>query len=182
MKRIHIVGRKNSGKTTLIVELVTELTRQGYRVGTIKHTHHEHELDTPGKDSHRHREAGSAAVGILTNGMNAIFWPQVKNESADRQSFSEKYQKFDSMMRECDLVLVEGDSKTTAQKIEFVRVANGSPPISMSDTTIHAVVTDDPIDEAVPVIWSRSDLNAIVCNIESLLKLSKAYPPHHIEE
>ncbi len=56
-RRIHIVGRKNSGKTTLIVELVSHLTNLDYRVGTIKHTHHHHELDTPGKDSFRHCEA-----------------------------------------------------------------------------------------------------------------------------
>ncbi len=174
MKRIHIIGRKNAGKTILIVELVTELTRQGYRVGTIKHTHHDHELDTPGKDSHRHREAGSVAIGVLTSGMNAIFWPQVKNDDADLQSSPEKYQQFDSMMNGCDIVLVEGDSKTTAPKLEVFRAANGSQPMAMSNTTIHAVVTDDPIDEAVTAIWNRSDLNAIVCNIELLLKLSRA--------
>ena len=175
MKRIHIIGRKNSGKTTLIVELVTELTRQGYRVGTIKHTHHDHELDTPGKDSHRHREAGSSAVGILTNGMNAIFWPSVKNESADPQSNSEKYQEFASMMNECDVVLVEGDSKTTAPKIEVFRAANGNGPMAMFDTTIHAIVTDDePVIEPAVAIWNRSDLNSIINNVELLLDLSQA--------
>ena len=172
MKRIHVVGRKNSGKTTLIVDLVTELTRLGYRVGTIKHTHHQHELDTPGKDSHRHREAGSAAVGILTDGMNAIFWPQPGNK--ETQSSSEKYRQFDSMMDECDIVLVEGDSKTTSPKIEVFRDENGSLPIAMSDTTIQAVVTDDHFGEATTAIWKRGDLNTIVCNIESLLELSRA--------
>ncbi|MEO2032331.1 MAG: molybdopterin-guanine dinucleotide biosynthesis protein B, partial [Planctomycetaceae bacterium] len=61
-KRIHIVGRKNSGKTGLIVELVSFLTDLGYCVGTIKHTHHDHELDTPGKDSYRHCAAGAKVV------------------------------------------------------------------------------------------------------------------------
>ena len=75
MKRIHIVGRKNSGKTTLVADLVAHLTANGHRVGTIKHTHHQHELDTPGKDSHRHREAGAAVVGILCPGMTAVFRP-----------------------------------------------------------------------------------------------------------
>ena len=52
MKRLHIVGGKNHGKTTLIMELVKELNRRGQTVGTIKHTHHQHELDVPGKDSY----------------------------------------------------------------------------------------------------------------------------------
>ena len=62
-----MIGRKNSGKTTLVSELVTEFTARGYRVGTIKHTHHQHELDVPGKDSYRHREAGAAIVGIISS-------------------------------------------------------------------------------------------------------------------
>ena len=73
--RIHIVGRRNSGKTTLVCELVAALTKRGYRVATIKHTHHHHELDTPGKDSWHHREAGAAAVGILSPRMTAMFFP-----------------------------------------------------------------------------------------------------------
>ncbi len=168
MKRIHIIGRKNSGKTTLIVELVTELTLRGYRVGTIKHTHHNHELDTPGKDSHCHRVAGSAAVGILTKGMNAIFWPQAETEST-----VDKYEQFDAMMNDCDIVLVEGDSQTNAPKVEVFRLVNGNAPIAASDVNIHAVVTDDVLDiEAV--IWKRGDLNSIVDNVESLVKLKLA--------
>ncbi|MCA9266810.1 MAG: molybdopterin-guanine dinucleotide biosynthesis protein B, partial [Planctomycetales bacterium] len=69
MKRLHLIGRKNHGKTRLIVDLVEELTSRGLRVGTIKHTHHRHELDTPGKDSYQHRTAGAAVVGILSRSM-----------------------------------------------------------------------------------------------------------------
>lgn len=173
MKRLHIIGQKNSGKTTLVVDLVTELTRQGYRVGTIKHTHHNHELDTPGKDSHRHRQAGSTAVGILSRGMNAIFWPQVNNQPNGTQSSCEKYDQFDSMMNTCDLVLVEGDSKTSATKIEVFRTDNGGQPIAMSDSTIRAVVTDDELPSNLE-LWKRSDAGELVRNIESLLGLSKA--------
>ena len=78
------------------------------------------------------------------------------------------------MMDKCDIVLVEGDSKTTSPKIEVFRAANGSQPMALSDTTIHAVVTDDPcLVDAVTAKWKRSDLNAIVRNIESLLELSR---------
>jgi molybdopterin-guanine dinucleotide biosynthesis protein MobB len=174
MKRIHIIGHKNSGKTTLIVNLVNELTRQGYRVGTIKHTHHDHELDTPGKDSHRHREAGSAAVGILSKSMNAIFWPQPRIQSTGRPRKSQKYQQFDSMMNDCDIVLVEGDSKSDSTKIEVFRAMNGNQPIASADESIHAVVTDDDVNlENEIAIWPRIDITSVVWNIEMLLKVSK---------
>ena len=61
MKRVHVIGGKNHGKTTLIMDLIRELTARGLQVGTIKHTHHKHELDIPGKDSYRHRESGASA-------------------------------------------------------------------------------------------------------------------------
>ena len=170
MHRIHIVGRKNSGKTTLIVELVTEMRKRGYRVGTIKHTHHNHELDTPGKDSHCHREAGSSAVGILTKGMNAIFWPQDENESPNESS--NKYEQFDAMMNDCDLVLVEGDSQTLAPKIEVFRLANGTSPMATTDSSIHAIVTDDAL-ELETALWKRNDIALVVDQIESLLKLGE---------
>lgn len=167
MNRIHIIGRKNSGKTTLIVELVAGLVKRGYRVGTIKHTHHNHELDTPGKDSHRHRGAGSSAVGILTPGMNAIFWPQAKGEST-----TDKYGQFDSMMVQCDIVIVEGDSHTDAPKIEVFRAENSDDPIAATDATIHAVVTDDPLEIDV-VVWKRNELNSILDRLESILELTR---------
>ncbi|MDG1872362.1 MAG: molybdopterin-guanine dinucleotide biosynthesis protein B [Mariniblastus sp.] len=170
MKRIHIIGRKNSGKTTLIVELVTEFTRRGYRVGTIKHTHHNHELDAPGKDSHRHREAGSAAVGILTKGMNAIFWPQTSTEPETK-----KYSQFDSMMQECDVVLVEGDSQTDAPKVEVFRSTTEDSPLAFSDSKIAAVISDDVL-KIDTVIWKRSDLNSVADKISLLLNLQ---PPKH---
>lgn len=163
MKRIHIIGRKNSGKTTLIVDLVEALTRRGRKVATIKHTHHNHELDTPGKDSHRHREAGSAAVGILSPQMNAIFWPQ--SQTSDNPT--SKYELFDSLMEQCDIVLVEGDSSTTDSKIEVYRAETGSQPMALSDATIQIVVTDDPVDLASRIL-PRNELEPIVQFIETL--------------
>ena len=153
MKRVHIVGRKNSGKTTLVVELVQHLTAAGYRVGTIKHTHHHHELDTPGKDSHRHRAAGAAVVGILSPGMTAVFRP---TDDAT-QDASGRYDHLAPMFADCDIVLVEGNLHTTAFKVEVWRAAVTEAPIALSDATISAVVTDDPVELTAPT-WSRSDV------------------------
>lgn len=152
MKRLHIVGRKNSGKTTLIVDLVRHLTALGHRVGTIKHTHHQHELDTPGKDSHRHRQAGAAAVGIVSPTLHAVFWPPpTQLDPAD------PYEQILRALPHCDLVLVEGHLRVQAAKIEVWRAATATPPYAAEDTSIRAVVTDDPVAVSTPV-WRRSDL------------------------
>ncbi len=171
MKRIHIIGRKNSGKTTLIVDLVGELTRRGRRVGTIKHTHHHHELDTPGKDSHRHREAGSSAVGILSPQMNAVFWPRM--QSGD--SRSDRYRQFDSLMCDCDIVLVEGDSSAEAPRIEVYRSISEQPPIASTDPAILAVVSDDLLNLDLP-IWPRLNIADIASRIEALAGLGIDVP------
>jgi molybdopterin-guanine dinucleotide biosynthesis protein MobB len=152
VKRIHIVGRKNSGKTTLITELVEHLTARGCRVGTIKHTHHHHELDTPGKDSHRHREAGAAVVGILSPGMSAVFRPATGG--SDR---GERYADIAPLFSNCDIVLVEGDLQSTATKVEVWRAATAPHPIAREVDSITAVVTDDPLEVGIPV-WRRSDV------------------------
>ncbi len=161
MNRVHIVGRKNSGKTTLIVELVEWLTQQGYRVGTIKHTHHHHELDTPGKDSFRHREAGSSAVGILSPAMNALFWPNPEpekiGEDASESRGEERYQLFHSLMNQCDLVLVEGDSQTAAMKLEVWRAENTDEPMIAQGENFSALITDDKFETDLPVLL-RSDI------------------------
>ena len=85
MRRIHVVGRKNSGKTTLVVELVRHFTAAGLRVGTVKHTSHSHELDTPGKDSYQHRHAGAAVVGIFPRDIAETKSEQVNQYAQENQ-------------------------------------------------------------------------------------------------
>ena len=87
VKRIHIVGRKNHGKTTLVVDLIQAMRKAGCRVGSIKHTHHGHELDTPGKDSHRHRTAGADVVGICSPSLNALFWVPGNDGSGSQSKY-----------------------------------------------------------------------------------------------
>lgn len=166
-RRIHIIGRKNSGKTTLVVDLVGQLVAMGFRVATIKHTHHRHELDVPGKDSFRHREAGATAVGILSPAMNAVFWPTECGE--DSPAPRDRYETFAVLFDDCDLVLVEGDSRTDALKIEVWHEAVSSPPLALEDHSIHAVVTDSPIAGKFAV-WPRADLRALA---ERLLNLAR---------
>lgn len=159
--RLHILGRKNHGKTTLVVDLVQVLTRRGRRVATIKHTHHEHELDTPGKDSHRHREAGAAAVGILSQTMNAVFWPP--DPEASREDL---YHQFASIMADCDLLLVEGDTQTSGPKVEVWRAERGTPPLAEIDPSLLAVISDEQPNVACRVL-ARGDIDAIADWIEA---------------
>lgn len=167
MKRVHIIGGKNHGKTTLVVELVRELTAQGMRIGTIKHTHHHHELDAPGKDSHRHRDAGSEVVGICARSMNAVFWPPDSDRSL--QNDDERYAKFVPMFEQCDLVLVEGDSKADAPKLEVWRSEIGSVPLAALDLSISAVITNAPqLEHVKQPLWPRSNVSLIARNILSL--------------
>ena len=164
--RIHIVGRKNAGKTTLVCDLVTELSRREYRVATIKHTHHHHELDTPGKDSHKHRISGAAGVGILSPQMTAAFLP------ADRASDADPYEGFSVLFRNCDLILVEGDLQTDAMKIEVWRNVLSEQPYAVGDASISFVVTDDSITckERTLKTVPRSDVASLAGRIIELIK------------
>lgn len=150
MKRVHIVGRKNSGKTTLIADLVRHFTTEGLRVGTIKHTHHQHELDVPGKDSHRHREAGAAVVGILSPQMTAVFRPHpIGPDQADR------YAALEAAFGDCDVVLVEGHLALPGPKLEVWRSGIDQAPLALEHDSITAIITDDPCPASVPTIGRR---------------------------
>ncbi len=165
MKRVHIIGGKNHGKTTLVTELIQELSRQGHRVGTIKHTHHQHELDTPGKDSHRHREAGAAVVGILSRSMNAVFWPPTATCEELRE---DRYAEFDSIFADCDLVIVEGDLQTDRPKVEVWRESQGTRPIAEKDRSVAAIVSHDSIEGLELPIWNRTEVALVAKNIFDL--------------
>ena len=168
MKRIHILGRKNHGKTTLLVALVEHLTARGLRVGTIKHTHHAHELDTPGKDSHRHRAAGASVSAILSRSLNAVFWPPENLDDEGRAPANvDRYAAFAPHFADCDLVLVEGDTTCQGMKIEVWRQAVGSAPMALADPQIRAVITDDVVDAPVPCV-PRSDMDAIAAKVLEL--------------
>ena len=152
MKLLHVVGRRNHGKTTLMVELVGELTRRGLHVGTIKHSSHAHQLDTPGKDSFRHRAAGADPAAIVTHDLIGLYLP--------REAGGDFYGRLAPMFTGCDLVLVEGHLDGPGTKIEVWRQAIGGACIASDREDIAAVVTDDQPEVDVPV-WSRSNISQL---------------------
>ena len=159
MNCIHIVGRKNHGKTTLIVELVQEFCRRGVRVGTIKHSRHVHELDTPGKDSYRHRTAGSQPAAIITRGSVGIFL------NSDGYC---GYELVGPLFADCQIVLVEGHIDAHGTKVEVWRAAVNSPCLAGERADIAAVVSDDRPDVSIPV-WPRSDVARLADEIWNLV-------------
>jgi molybdopterin-guanine dinucleotide biosynthesis adapter protein len=161
MRRIHIVGRQNHGKTTLIVELLSEYARQGIVVGSIKHTGHSHELDTPGKDSYRHRQAGARPAAAITADLIGLWIPSA--------AIADPYALIAPMFSSCQLVLVEGDVETPAIKIEVWRESVGSPPLAATHKGIHAIVSDDAPPSALPV-WPRREVSRLTRRIDSLLR------------
>jgi molybdopterin-guanine dinucleotide biosynthesis protein B len=139
---IGVVGWKNAGKTTLVERLVGELVRRGLRVNTIKHGHHDLDVDQPGRDSYRHRAAGATEVAVVGGHRYAIMREQEEPTLAEVLA----------RLAPADLTLIEGYKREAHRKIE---VRAGGEPMAPRDPTIVAVVSDDPPDAAVP--WFRRD-------------------------
>jgi len=130
-----IVGWKNTGKTTLVVSLVKEFRRRGLRVSTIKHAHHEFDIDVPGKDSHRHRSAGAGEV-LVSSGKR---WALMHENSDDRELGLEELLRH---LAPCDLVLIEGfKGEGTHPKIEAAWNREGDF-IADRDPSILAIVSN----------------------------------------
>ena len=139
---VSIVGRKNSGKTTLLVALAAELGRRGYAIATIKHGHHAFETDQPGRDSWRHFNEGGAQATIMAGAGKVALVMRIDGEPDPERLIAEFYAG-----RGYDLVLVEGWKHGALPKLEVFRCALHDEPIFASgDAGRHllGLVTDDP--------------------------------------
>jgi molybdopterin-guanine dinucleotide biosynthesis protein B len=154
MLPLQITGHAGCGKTTLIVELIKALTKKGMSVGTMKHSTHIHELDKPGKDSFRHREAGAAPVAMVTELMSAVYLP--KNENTDPKKILDTYYS------DVDIVLIEGWISGPYQKIEVWRKTIGPSPLFKTIKNVKAIVSDDSIKETDLPVFPRSDIKPLV--------------------
>ncbi|EJN03890.1 molybdopterin-guanine dinucleotide biosynthesis protein B [Phyllobacterium sp. YR531] len=141
-----ITGWKNSGKTTLAVKLVAELVQRGWNVSTIKHAHHDFDIDKEGTDSYRHRKAGAGEVAIVSDRR----WALMHELKAEQEpALSDILKRFSP----CDLILVEGYKREAHKKIETRRLEGRSAErLTVNDPTIVAVASDHALaDETVPV-------------------------------
>ncbi len=152
---ISIVGRSESGKTTLLEGLIAELKRRGYRVAVMKHSAEDFELDTVNKDSWRFSRAGSEISAIISGGKLAIF-KRLENEVGPEE--------LSHLSWEYDVTLTEGFKRSPYPKIEVHRREQGKDLLSPREQLI-AVVTDEPLEIDVPQ-FSRDQVQGIADLIE----------------
>ena len=148
MRVFGFAGYSGSGKTTLIEQLIPRLVMRGLRVSLIKHAHHLFDIDKPGKDSYRHREAGASEV-LITSDQRWVLMHELRNEP--EPSLDEQLRRFSP----CDLVLVEGYKHAPIPKLEVCRPRLGRPLLHPSDPGIVAVAADAPVETRLPLL----DLN-----------------------
>lgn len=139
---VCFVGRKNSGKTTLMEKVILGLKAAGYRVGAVKHDAHRFEIDHPGKDSYRFQEAGADTTVISSPQMTAVIMHHL--EEMDLGSILMRF------VTGVDIVLLEGYKTSPFPKIEVHRKATGEPLLYPAPPGLIAVAADEPVDTPVP--------------------------------
>lgn len=137
MRVFGFAGWSGSGKTTLIEQVVPQLVGDGLRVSLIKHAHHGFDVDRPGKDSYRHRQAGCTEV-LVTSDERWVLMHELRG--AGELTLAETLAR----LSPCDLVLVEGYKAAPIPKLEVWRAATGKPVLYPGDPWIFAVATDTP--------------------------------------
>ena len=176
MKVIGFCGYSGSGKTTLVEQLITRLRLAGQRVSVVKHAHHDFDIDHPGKDSWRHRQAGAFEIVIASDRRLAkIREFDVHDDPTVHQLIAE--------LVECDWVLVEGFKHADILKIEVWRAETGKPAQYPNDPYVVAISTDSCQQLPVPTGLPLLDLNSPDAVADFLLRDPKRYEylaPHDI--
>ncbi len=147
MRIYGVIGWKNSGKTSLMERLVSDITGRGFTVSTVKHVHHAVDVDQPGKDTYRHRQAGAREVVLASNDRFALM--------VEHRGPEPELPAILARLAPVDLVLVEGYKRDAHPKIEVWRAETGHPMIQPTDPLVRAVATDATLSLSVPVL----DLN-----------------------
>ena len=153
MKVIGIAGWSGAGKTTLLTGVIPRLTARGLRVSTIKHAHHNFDVDKPGKDSHTHRMAGATEVLISSVNRFALMHELRGEPELALGALLAK-------LSPVDLVLVEGFKREAHPKLEVYRASVGKPLLAPDDPHIVAVASDEAVPARVPVV-SLGDVEAV---------------------
>jgi molybdopterin-guanine dinucleotide biosynthesis adapter protein len=162
-----ITGWKNSGKTTLTEKLVTELVRRGWSVSTVKHAHHDFDIDKPGADSYRHREAGATEVAIVSGRRWALMHELRGEEEPTLEAIL-------SRLAPSDIVLVEGYKREAHKKIEARRLeAKDRAPLAAGDPNIVAIAADFATEGGNLPRFDLDDVQSIADFIESITGLKR---------
>ncbi|MGH7092954.1 MAG: molybdopterin-guanine dinucleotide biosynthesis protein B [Stellaceae bacterium] len=154
MRIFGLAGWSGSGKTTLLTAVIPELVARGLSVSTIKHAHHAFDIDQPGKDSWRHREAGAREVMVASSRR----WALMRElRDAPEPALDELVGR----MAAVDLLLIEGFKLHPHPKLEVHRPALGKPPLYPGDPHIVAIACDVPLDAPLPLL-PLNDAGAVV--------------------
>lgn len=153
MKVIGLAGWSGAGKTTLLTRLIPHFNAQGLRVSVIKHAHHRFDVDVPGKDSWRHREAGAAEVLVASANRWALMHEL-------RGAAEPRLPELLSKLSAVDLVVVEGFKREPHRKIEVHRAANDKPLLFPDDPGIVGIATDTTVETRLPTVH-LDDIEAV---------------------
>jgi molybdopterin-guanine dinucleotide biosynthesis adapter protein len=165
MKIFGFAGWSGSGKTTLIEKLIPRFVKRGLRVSLVKHAHHTFDVDTPGKDSHRHRQAGATEI-LVSSSRRWVLMHELRG--AQEPSFEEAVSRFSP----CDLLLVEGFKFAPIPKLEVWRAETGEALLHPNDPHIVALATDGKVQTALPQ-FDLNDHTAIEQFVVDYLKLGQ---------
>ncbi len=168
MRAFGFAGFSGSGKTTLIECLIPRLVAAGLRVSLIKHAHHRFDIDQPGKDSWRHREAGASEVLIASDQRWALMHELRGEPEPELQTLMQH-------LSPCDLVLVEGYKQARIPKLEVHRPGLGKPLLSPHDPDIVALASDLPMDTALPQ-FRLNDYDAITAFVITQATAQSRHP------
>jgi molybdopterin-guanine dinucleotide biosynthesis protein B len=148
---IGVTGFKNSGKTTLVERLVSELTGRGLRISTVKHAHHTFDIDHKGRDSFRHRKAGAREVAVVSRNQ----WAIIRDMNDEPEPSLEDIM---SRLQPCDLVIVEGYKRDGHPKIEVRNLDLDHPELAGEDDTIIAIAASGQLTDAPVPVFQRDDI------------------------
>jgi molybdopterin-guanine dinucleotide biosynthesis protein B len=155
MRIIGLAGWSGSGKTTLLTKVIPRIVARGLSVSTLKHAHHNFDIDQPGKDSHSHRVAGATEVLIGSERRWALVH-ELRGTEEPRPS------KLLQKLSRVDLVLIEGYKREPHPKLEVYRAAVGQPLLHPSDPSIVAIASDAPWPGAKIPLVDLDDVERIV--------------------
>jgi molybdopterin-guanine dinucleotide biosynthesis protein B len=173
MKVIGLAGWSGAGKTTLLTRAIPQLQKRGLRVSVIKHAHHAFDVDVPGKDSWKHREAGAAEVLVSSSQR----WALMHELRGAREP---RLPELLAKMSPVDLVVVEGFKREPHRKIEVFRAANEKPLLFPDDPGIVGIATDTAVETRLPTAH-LDDIEAVAAmmlksaiSLEDVLAKSEA--------
>lgn len=156
-----VTGWKNSGKTLLVVRLVEEFTRRGFKISTVKHAHHTFDIDKEGTDSYRHRQAGAQEVALVSGRRWALMHELREEQEPSLNAILER-------IAPCDLVIIEGYKRESHPKIEARRRESADRgALSETDPAILAIASDHAVSDHKLPVFDLNDIPAIADFIAS---------------